>query len=276
MNITRKCASILLVLALLCGLTAVAARGAYEPGAKFVVLGDSIAYGQGASDLSKSYGRMIAANWGFALENYAVSGHTSSNLLGVLTTNDLVRDAVSKADIINISIGGNDWLTSDIATILLRRLFLNDTGAATGYLETFRGNFTRIIEEIRGLNEEALLIVHTLYNPTDDLPLVGGLYDEAVSGLNKRIYEYLESHPGAFEIADIYTFFKTHSGEYIYRDRTHPNDAGYARIALVVNSVIAGEPLPLPCPAGPQLSFFQKVAVLFRALIDILDYALST
>ena len=60
-GIAKKLLSILLVLALGCALTATAVRAATGAGTKFVVLGDSISAGEGASAPEKAYAELIAA-----------------------------------------------------------------------------------------------------------------------------------------------------------------------------------------------------------------------
>ena len=103
--------AVLLTAALLLGACS-AALAAAKP--RYVVLGDSIAYGSGLSNPTKAvYGKIVADTNGYEYENYAIPGHTTQNLLRRLE-NDKVRAAVKKADIISISIGGNNFLLGDL------------------------------------------------------------------------------------------------------------------------------------------------------------------
>ena len=77
---------------------------------KLVVLGDSIAEGVGASKPENSYANILANELDFSLENFAKSGNTTADLIEKLKKDD-VKKAISQADFIEISIGGNDFLT---------------------------------------------------------------------------------------------------------------------------------------------------------------------
>ena len=129
-GIAKKLLSILLTLALVCALTATAARAAYGAGTKFAVLGDSISAGEGASEQAKSYAELIKADRGFDLANFAVGGHDSDDLLKILAENADALKAIREADIIDLSIGGNDLLHANVITLVLRMLFLKDESAA--------------------------------------------------------------------------------------------------------------------------------------------------
>jgi len=273
-NIAKKLASVLLALALLCALAAVPAQAAYGKGTKFVVLGDSIAAGEGASDPAKAYPRLIAGAKGFTLKNYAVGGHTTTDLLAILGNKPEAVQAIREADIINLSIGGNDLLASNVITLVLRHIFLKDSSIVDPYVEAFRGRFAQIIEQIRQLNGKALFLVQTQYNSMQGIPLVGDAYDAAIVKLNKAIVDTLASHPGAFEIADIYNAYKGHDG-LVFRDRLHPSDSGHARIAEVLTGMIDGKPLDLTPVDIKKPNFFQQVVIFFRALYDYLSYWLS-
>ena len=84
---------------------------------KYVVLGDSIAEGVGASD-KKTGGNaaLIAKARGYELANFAVGGIPSETLLKLLEK-DNIRQGIKKADIIDISIGGNDFLLEPVDAI---------------------------------------------------------------------------------------------------------------------------------------------------------------
>ena len=88
----------------------------------YVSLGDSIATGCGlenyGSDLDFVAGsyetlfkNFLETNVGDVnAESYAVDGHTASNLLNLLQTNSAARASIQSADVITVSIGGNDLL----------------------------------------------------------------------------------------------------------------------------------------------------------------------
>ena len=91
-----------------------------------VVLGDSIAYGSGLVNPREAvYGRIVADTNGWAYENYAIPGSTTQALLRRLE-NEQVKDAVTRADVISISIGGNNFLLDNLGGLLFNGIVKND------------------------------------------------------------------------------------------------------------------------------------------------------
>ena len=83
----------------------------YGEGKKLVVLGDSVAAGYGLLSEECNYGQICADYLGGSVENYAHSGDETDNLLDVISNfSDEQNTSVSNADIIIISIGGNDLM----------------------------------------------------------------------------------------------------------------------------------------------------------------------
>ena len=78
---------------------------------RLLLLGDSITFGYGLEGTrDKSYGNLLAGHFcihGRNFKNAAVNGHTSADLLALLPT--LAGD-IADADLIVVSIGGNDLL----------------------------------------------------------------------------------------------------------------------------------------------------------------------
>jgi len=273
-NIAFKLTSIFLALALLCGMAVIAAQAAYGPGTKLVVLGDSIPAGEGATEKSKEYAEILKTQKGFDVENHAVGGHKSADLLAILDTDEAAKQDIRDADIIALNIGGNDLLASNVITLVLRLIFLGDESAADEYIEAFRPKFAQAVEKIRALNPDALFIVQTLYNCMEGVPLVGSAYEVAVLKLNAIYWDYLEANPDTYVIADVYEAFKGRDG-LVFRDRLHPSDDGHAMIARVLTAIIDGTALDLEPLAGCEPGFFGQIVVFFRALVDYLGYWLS-
>ncbi len=76
----KKIIAFLLSCVMLFGLLNVFGFAADQP--RYLVLGDSIAYGSGLANPKEAvYGKIVADTEGYAYENYAVPGHTTGNLL---------------------------------------------------------------------------------------------------------------------------------------------------------------------------------------------------
>jgi len=245
-------------------------------GEKFVVLGDSIAEGIDGigGDTSKSYAVLVAEEKGYELFNFASGGYNSSHLLSQVRNNAEVRAAIAGADIISISIGGNDFLNADNLITVMFRILVGDNSLAEEHIETIRANYNAAMDIIIGLNPDALIIVQTLYNPFYGVPVFGDVYDTGVSLLNACFYDYLAEHAGAYKIADVYGAFKGREG-LVYDDFVHPSVAGHAVIARVVAYTIDGVTTELPPVENVNLNIFQKIAVFISTLFAYLKYALS-
>ena len=76
---------------------------------KMLVLGDSISAGYGLANGELGYYDYVAEYGGYSMTNLAVSGDTTVDLLEVIAK-DNTQKAVKDADLICISIGGNDLL----------------------------------------------------------------------------------------------------------------------------------------------------------------------
>jgi lysophospholipase L1-like esterase len=140
---------------------------------QYTALGNSIAFGVGASfnvndTENHGYGYVYYFRDFLStifpctnLINRAQPGFTSSNLLQQLQNNDPVtRQAVKKADLITINIGGNDLLECLSQPPSTLGTCLSTTVA------TFAQNWTLILKEIRkSIRSHAEIFVMTVYNP---------------------------------------------------------------------------------------------------------------
>ena len=267
MNTTMK----KLLAALFCVLTlasvlAVAPRAAKKT--VLVVLGDSIAEGVGASDKTTGgNAALIAEARGYELMNFAVGGIRSEAMLMLLREKENIRQGVKKADIITLSIGGNDFLVGDLFGILLPALLCDDYSGAGDIVAAYDANFKAIIKEIRKLNPNAKLIVQTLYNPMGSLYRIGEVYETAITMLNDCVYACLGENPGTFLIAEVNAAFKNRE-ELISVDLVHPSDAGHEVIAQVVMDTIDGKKTKLPPAPEPDRAFFENAWYHAKTLVS--------
>lgn len=133
------------------------------------VLGDSIAAGYGLDDQSQNYVSIFSVNIGATLKNDAVSGYDSTDLLAQINIGTTARDIMS-ADIIIISIGGNDVLhQKDLLIKTIKDDYLHGGKPFPDEVEKiytdFEANLRSCISAIRSLNSTASIIIQTIYNP---------------------------------------------------------------------------------------------------------------
>lgn len=194
----RRLLSVLLSLCLMLGLLPTAA---FAQGEVYVALGDSISTGHGLTDSDACFTRQIAASKSYALKSHAVDGATSSTLLAKLSDPAVAAD-VASADVITITIGGNDLMgalylylanqynekygtalsAADIQNALMGKhetieqtiilIFassvLSDfpqSAEASSALQQLGTNLTASIAAIKNANPDVTLIVANQYNP---------------------------------------------------------------------------------------------------------------
>lgn len=238
---------------------------------KIVYLGDSIAEAVlGPSPLSErenyGYYALIGKRNNYQYINRSVSGHKTSAMLEFISEEDkgatMTKSHIMEADIIHVSILGNDMLQSDVGALLLE-MVKEDKGLVTNspvrdkILEGSKANFAAIVAKLRELNPDAVIFFQTVYNPIypetnminanmrealaaydytpADYRRLGGLL---IQSLNNVAHEYLANNPDSFYIIDAYEGMGRVSDadedigrKLIYPDGVHPSNEGHAVLA---------------------------------------------
>lgn len=222
-------------------LISVCATGASADGEKlnYVLLGDSIAHGAGVLNPDEAcYGRMVANTNGYNYFNDSVSGHRSENLISRLENSKVAED-IKNADIISISIGGNDYLKSNFVALFFCSFF-DYEAPFVEIQKKFYDNFSTIIGKIKQLNPDALILVQTVYNMRLDLITPA---NEIASKLLNEVYsDYLEANPGSYVIVDVASALHGRA-DCLALDTIHPNGKGNRIIAQCVLEVLKAEGL---------------------------------
>ncbi len=234
-------------------------------GGSLVVLGDSIASGYGLSGYTA--GDNYSAPDSFAnrlgelypeYSSFAQDGLTTDGLLTRLEDEETAA-ALSGADTVVVSIGGNDFLQPMITAAITGAMenpdhleALQGGGELTEYLDVMReltekltsaaeavdtaavgDNAGEILGEIRELNPDCEIIILTVYNPFEDVAGME-LFDvtarEKLAELNSEIAAAAEQN-GA-RIADVFTLFQGNAEKYtnIAAMDIHPSKDGHGAI----------------------------------------------
>ena len=237
-------------------------------------LGDSI--GEGLAGPSPLTERENYAFYGIVgnINNYefydrAVTGYTTGDLAAFVKREDdgvnRVKTLISTADIIHISILGNDFLNSSHAQMMLN-LADDNYDMITTRQVTAKGYLEEIFGRIRELNPHAVVITETLYNPAGtDCPLISArtaarlsakgvepedyhdLMGKMIRAINEILTDYLAEHTTVdeagketrpFELVDVYSAFEeayerdyTRWHSYFCDDGIHTRSEGHALIA---------------------------------------------
>ena len=203
----------------------------------FVSIGDSPA----ASDVNDVYGKMISDRRNYEFINDTVSGSTSSKLLSRLTDCtrlDYCAKDIVYADIVCISIGGNDYLSnSEIAaaipqqnTIPLYAALNKENPALTSALAD---NITAIISRIKQLNPDAVILFQNVYNPNFSKTTMRNTYNIGVNAINAAIDGANDS---SYYVIDINS--AVNDASFIDADGIHLNENGNCAVADVIDSFL--------------------------------------
>ena len=244
---------------------------------EIVYLGDSIAEGiLGASPLGLrheyAYANVLGRRNDLTYYNHSVSGHLTKDLRAILENEDLDYDMarglllhVSEADIIHVSILGNDLLQSMNMNAVVLEAAQDKYDIINGIAATASANIAVIVDRLKELNPDALIIFQNVYNPLSEKSTLvdeptratlsaeyrieEGDLRELGSGildrLNGVLDNYLKEHPDAFVIADARSEFdRIFEEDYergkglIYPDYIHPSNEGHAVLADLTQGIL--------------------------------------
>ena len=215
----------------------------------YLVLGDSIAFGSGVSNSREAcYGKIVSDTNGYDYANHSVPGHTTTNLINRLK-NETVIDDLEKADIISISIGGNDFLMSNLIDLMFDSIVLGDHTKFDKIADGFYTNLCEIIRIINSHNADAVILMQTLYNPQSGY--LRAPYQEGADRINAAIERYNTENPGEIIIVDVGTALGDDMANYA-DDEIHPSAKGNEIIANVILDKL--EELKLGKNASPVIA----------------------
>lgn len=288
----KKIIALFICIFLVVGLTGILSACNNGPQLKIVYLGDSIGEALlGPSPVSErenyGYYALVGRRNDYIYINRAVSGHQTSQMLDLIKQSDesglKTISQLKTADIIHVSILGNDFLQTNLGdTILLSAN--GDYTKVNSILKKSKENFANIYETLRSYNEDAVIMFQTVYNPVaSESSLIGTTVRESLaemnifeddyrdlgynilSMLNGVIKDYLAEHEGAFYIIDAYEAFDNIYKEdanrgkaLIYADWVHPSNEGHAVIADTIQTQL--ETLGL-ANASKALKNYKKIKI---------------
>lgn len=264
---------------LLCVITAFSCLGtaafAADETVDYVILGDSIAFGAGMINTTEAcYGRIVADTNGYTYTNLSIPGITSGVLLTMVTEGEKVRRNIENAEIISISIGGNNFLTNNIVGLAFDCLVKNDTSAFDEIAQVYYTELCGIIEEIKKLNPDAAILLQTVYNPQDGA--AGEVYGLGGDKLNEMMRKYDAEHPDEIVIVEVAAALNGDAANFA-DDKIHPSARGNEIIAATVLRTLYEMELgdsvePVINVQGLDLLMPVSYAVLVNLVCNIFDY----
>lgn len=235
MSILKKFISILLTLVMLLSLNIPAF--AEEKTLNFLSLGDSIAAGAGLANPNKqAYGAIVSNTNGYNFKNDAISGHTTQNMIKRINQKKVAED-IKEADIICISIGGNNFLQSNLAELMIDATAKKDYSKFDEIADGLYADIDIIIPYIRGLNPDATILFQTLYNPMYVSKDLREAYQAGADRVNDTIRRYTEEHENVYTVVEVAAAIGDDES-LITADYIHPNSKGHVVIAREVLKVL--------------------------------------
>ncbi|WP_273850496.1 SGNH/GDSL hydrolase family protein [Guptibacillus spartinae] len=200
-----------------------------DPDVRIVGLGDSLTKGSGDSTDQGYIGRLAAnlerdTNTSILVENYAVHGRQTPKLYKMLEE-DQTKSSLAEADLVVMSIGGNDLMK------VVKEHFLDlqidvFQQEQTNYVE----RLDAIMKRIRSINPEAPILFIGLYNPLlENFQSVTEI-DQIVQRWNGASQATVEKDDHT-TFVPIYELFSSVDENLFFEDGFHPNDQGYELIA---------------------------------------------
>ncbi len=204
----------------------------------YLILGDSVALGKGA-EIGAGYGLYVREELErerlhVELDNQGISGQTSAELRQMIQKPEL-EQRIRTADLITITIGGNDLLKSALDQENWWLALSEFTSIQAQYNE----NMGAILNHLRSLNDTAPILVTTLYNPisTEEIyyPLTEKLLRKWNAGMRKISSQFPE-----VTVIEVASLLQTAKEDWL-ADEIHPNEYGYRLIAKQIVEQIRRE-----------------------------------
>lgn len=195
-----------------------------------VGIGDSLTQGVGDERKMGGYLSRLAIELAdfegvldIEVENEAKRGRRSDQLLTQLKSGK-IDDTIKKADIIVMTIGGND-----IMSIVKQDIFRLRVDAFEKELIKFTKRYEDILKEIRILNPDASIILVGLYNPFSIVTDEDNEFDQILINWNQSISNFAYSDINACFVP-VDDLFNSNSNMVYHTDFFHPNSKGYEQM----------------------------------------------
>ncbi|NHM29306.1 SGNH/GDSL hydrolase family protein [Neobacillus terrae] len=196
-----------------------------------VSAGDSLTEGIGGSSNKGGYLPYLKKRLenekgikGVHFYNYGVKGNRTTQLLKRLKT-DEIRGNIKKADMVILTIGGND-----IMKVVYDNLSNLQLSAFEKAKEKYITHLTQIVSFITQENPHASIVLIGLYNPFERWFADNKELEKVVTEWNGAGQMVVSSFPNT-TFVQIEDLFSNTKENLLFTDHFHPNDRGYQLIA---------------------------------------------
>lgn len=218
---------------------------------RIVAIGDSLT--QGVGDLTNQGGYLnyfkehLQQLKGIKLssvENFGVKGHKTTDLLKRLE-NEEIKNSLQQADLVIITIGGND-----IMKVVKENITDLSTDVFNEEQILYEYRLKMILDRVKSYNEKAAILLIGLYNPFQYWFSEIEELDEIVNDWNETAEKVTFQYDFAYFV-DISDVFQEGQIDLLFEDYFHPNNEGYERMAEEVFATFEKE-----LYANPQNDWF--------------------
>lgn len=202
---------------------------------KITAIGDSLAKGTGDNTGNGFVRRSIEVlnekgRKSELLNNLAINGLTTEGLLAKLEERG-IRYALQQADLILLSIGGNDLFQgSGLMENARAGTAAVDPKQLVNAIPEAAERLKEILGQIRVINPEARIVYVGLYHPFADLKELLLPGNMAVSTWNHAAHQLINKDPNMVMVPT-FDLFQDKLDKYLSSDHFHPNGNGYQLIA---------------------------------------------
>ena len=224
-------------------------------------IGDSLTEGIGDNTQSGGYLPLLQRDLNDSqpidvvqAENYGKSGDRSDQILKRLKKNEDMQESVKKADVILLTVGGND-LMKVIQTKMFGKMTLKTFEKPR---EKYQDQLAKLYDEIRGLNDHAPIYQLGIYNPfyknfseIEEMQEIVDFWNEGSSDfttsvdnaffvpINEDIYNGLatiDEVAAGHDLDELFEEADVLNNLLSEEDSFHPNNLGYQIIANAFKS----------------------------------------
>jgi lysophospholipase L1-like esterase len=169
--------------------------------------------------------------------NFGVKGNRTPQLLKRLQTEEM-KETISTADLVILTIGGNDIMkvVRDNISNLQLSVFNKER-------EVYINNLIEIMNSIIRVNPEAYIVLVGVYNPFSQWFSDIQELDKIVSDWNEASQRVVSNYSNAYFVG-IEDLFINPPESLLHTDNFHPNDKGYELIAERLNETLEERTLP--------------------------------
>jgi lysophospholipase L1-like esterase len=169
--------------------------------------------------------------------NFGIKGNRTDQLLKRLQSQEL-KDALQSADLVILTIGGND-----IMKVVKEKFYNLQLSDFEKEREVYINNLYQIMNSIVQINPQAYIVLVGLYNPFSQWFSDIKELDQIVYDWNQAGKRVISTYTNGYFV-NIEDLFMNSGENLLYTDNFHPNDRGYELIAERLNETIEERTLP--------------------------------